>query len=226
MICISAIAPLEPCLYQIQTLMGAFEKVEGFSKLTFWCKWTPTTQQTNHPFTTICFPMVWHQVHVNFGGCCISGISGTLVTIDVDITPPNLLQQKYDLVSWLRSSYWGCCFGFGMHVVNDATWWLTSSCHCEQGGPTTSGLAHDYELLRAHMLFVMTIPTWFYIHDIFIQWNPMLMNVNVLWSSIPMLPKFLAYQKPSDVNSLVKSWFWIVSFGSLTFVWFNNNNFV
>jgi hypothetical protein len=39
--------------------------------------------------------MVWHQVHVNFGGCCISGISGTLVTMDVDITPPDLLQQTY-----------------------------------------------------------------------------------------------------------------------------------
>jgi hypothetical protein len=52
--------------------------------------------------------------HANFGGCCISGISGTLVTMDVDITPLNLLQQTYDLVSWLRRSYWGSCFRFGI----------------------------------------------------------------------------------------------------------------
>jgi hypothetical protein len=37
--------------------------------------------------------------HVNFGGCCINGILGTLVTVDVNITPPNLLQQTYDLLS-------------------------------------------------------------------------------------------------------------------------------
>jgi hypothetical protein len=30
----------------------------------------------------------------------------------------------------------------------------------------------------------------------------MSMNRNVLWGSIPTLPKFLAYEKPSNVESL------------------------
>jgi hypothetical protein len=40
---------------------------EGLFKIDIWCNWTPTTQQTNHPFTTICFPMVWHEIHVWLG---------------------------------------------------------------------------------------------------------------------------------------------------------------
>jgi len=36
--------------------------------------------------------------------------------------------------------------------------------------------------------------------------NPMLMNRNVLWGFILTLPKFLAYQRPSNIKTLVKSW--------------------
>jgi len=105
--------------------------------------------------------------HANFGGCCINGISCTLVTMDVNITPPNFLQQTYDLVSWLQGCRWRCCFGFGMHVINDATWWSTTSCHCEQGGPTKGALVHDYELSSSSHVFCddnpnMILDPWYF----------------------------------------------------------------
>jgi hypothetical protein len=48
--------------------------------------------------------------------------------------------------------------------------------------------------------FMMIVLAWFGIQDILVGWNPMLMNGNVLCSSIfiPTLPKFLTYQRSSN----------------------------
>jgi hypothetical protein len=63
-------------------------------------------------------------------------------------------------------------------------------------------LAHNYELSK-FTFFHDDGPKM--IQDIFVEWNPMLMNENVLWGLIPTLPKFLAYERPSNIKSLVKS---------------------
>jgi hypothetical protein len=86
----------------------------------------------------------------NFGGYYINGILCILVTLVMDQINTTWFVS---MAIWFGAITWGfhceCHFGFKMHVTSSTTWWLTTSCHCLQGGPTMGCLAHDHEFSKS-----------------------------------------------------------------------------
>ncbi len=141
-----------------------------------------------------------------FGGCYIIGILSPLVTMDQHNT--TFVARGMWLVLWLK--------GFTMDVILDSRCMSQVMKHADQpplaivkkvNQPWTT-LPMNMNFPSSHVFHDDGPRTWFWIQNIYIRWNLILMNKNMLWGSIPTLPKFLVYKKSSNVKSLVKSWTW------------------
>ncbi len=127
----------------------------------------------------------------NFVGCCINEILNTsVIMLWTNITPPDcnmlMISDNLNLSPWM--SFWiqnachkWCDMMIG-HLLPLSTRWPKHGWPC----------AHNYELSKLPCFLWQ----WFW-YDLEFKillfgWNSMLMNMNVLWSSIPRLSKFLA----------------------------------